>query len=412
MENNPIAQSEIHYKKALAAYKLGEIFEANVQIRRALDLNPSDEHVQLARSIKTALGEKSLVKAKQLKENKQVAEALEEAKKAETDLPDSYQTEVIALIQELEKTLSSKSSMKKWITRLVVLSTTAIVIWSIWYLYNYNDEHQRWKMAQNKDNLQSYQSYLATFPSGNYSVLARARMKEISEQDDQLWIQAITYPSKSTLFKYIESMENLGGVHLDEAFYMLDSVEFNLAARTGTKEALSSYIQTHPEGNFIQTAQQMLKILVTPEEKLELVAYMKSFYELFQSGAYSELLQYFNPVTAVFINQANVSKADLLTLFESSKNPDVVREEIQFDDSSVVVTKTAEGIISMSFILDSKREVKGAYTGEKGFLGTKKRAPSTQQYANQEVQLQLDNRKKITHYKVKLLSSRKTAAEE
>ncbi|MFM1793319.1 MAG: hypothetical protein RLZZ252_1673, partial [Bacteroidota bacterium] len=362
MENNPNAQHEIHYKKALAAFKLGEIYEANVQIRRALELNPSDEIINLAREIKSALGQKALQKAKQYKETKQWAEALEEAKKAESDLPESFQSEVAELIQELDKILNSKSSVKKWITRLVVVSATTVVVWGAWYLYNYNDEHQRWKLAQNQDNLKAYQSYLATFPSGNYSALARARMKEINEQDDQLWIQAISYPSKSTLSKYIESMESLGGMHLDEAFYMLDSVEFNVAARTGTQEALRSYIQTHPEGNFIQTAQQMLKTLVTPEEKIELIAYMKSFYELFQSGAYSELLQYFNPVTPIFMNQANISKADLLTTFEASKNPDVVREEIQFDDSSVVVTKNAEGIISMSYIVDSRREVKGAYT--------------------------------------------------
>ncbi len=412
MENNPNAPHEIYYKKAVAAFKLGEIYEANVHVRRAMELNPSDEIINLAKEIKSAMGQKALQRAKQFKETKQWSEALEEAKKAESDLPESMQTEVAELIQELDKILNSKSSVKKWITRLVVISTTVVVAWGAWYLYNYNDEHQRWKQARDQDNLKAYQSYIASFPSGNYSALARARMKEINEQDDQLWIQAISYPSKSTLSKYIESMESLGGIHLDEAFYMLDSVEFNVAARTGTQEALRSYIQTHPDGNFIQTAQQMLKTLVTPEEKSELIAYMKSFYELFQSGAYSELLQYFNPVTPIFMNQANISKADLLTTFEASKNPDVMREEIQFDDSSVVVTKNAEGIVSMSYIVDSRREVKGAYTGEKGFFGTKKRGPSTEQYANQEVQVQLDNRKKITHYKVKLLSSRKTATEE
>lgn len=412
MENNANAQSDIHYKKALAAFKLGEVYEANVQIRRAMELNPSDEYVHLAKEIKAAIGQKAMARALQLKATKQWNEALEEAKKAETHLPHDQSQQVMDLIQELEQILNAKSSTKKWITRVVVTTISAATLWAVLYLYQYNNEHQRWKLARNSDNLKSYQEFLSTFPNGNYSTLARSRMKEISEQDDQLWIQAITYPNRSTLQKYIESMESMGGMHLEEAFYMLDSVEFNIAARIGSQEALQSYIQTHPEGNFIQTAQQMLKTLVTPDEKLELIAYMKSFYELFQSGAYSELLQYFNPVTPIFVNQSNISKAELLTLFESSKNPDVIREEIQFDDSSVVVTKNSEGIISMSFILDSKREIKGAFTGEKGFLGTKKRGPGTEQYANQEIQLQLDSHKKITHYKVKLLSSRKVEAED
>lgn len=401
-------QSELHFKKALAAFKLGEIYEANVQIRRAIELNPSDTYIDLAKEIKVALGQKSLSKAQQLHAAGQWDDALIEARKAENHLPENQLHDTLALIQELEQKINSKSKTNKWLKRLIFTGIILGIALGMGYLYQYNNELQRWQNAKNQDNLKAYKEFLTSFPNGSYSKLARNRMKEISEQDDQLWIQAITYPNASTLSKYIQSMESLGGTHLDEAFYMLDSVEFNQAARIGSQESLNGYIQTHPEGNFLETARQMLKTLVTPEEKIELIAYMKSFYELFQSGAYSELLQYFNPVTPLFVNKANVSKADLLSLFESSKNEDIIREEIQFDDSSVVVTKNEEGVISMNFILDSRREVKGAYTGEKGFFGTKKRGPSTQQYANQEIQILLDEKKKITHYKVKLLSTRKT----
>ncbi len=82
MENNPNAPHEIHYKKAVAAFKLGEIYEANVHVRRAMELNPSDEIINLAKEIKSAMGQKALQRAKQFKETKQWSEALEEAKKA------------------------------------------------------------------------------------------------------------------------------------------------------------------------------------------------------------------------------------------------------------------------------------------------------------------------------------------
>jgi len=285
-------QSEIYFKKALAAFKLGEIYEANVQIRRAIEINPTDEYIHLAKEIKSVIGQKSLTKAQQFFTNQQWDEALEEALKAEVNLPENQLQEAIALIQNIQGKLNSKSKKNKWITRFLVTGIATGLIFGAWYLYSYNNELQRWQNAKTQDNLRAYQDFLSSFPHGNYSILARSRMKEISEQDDQLWIQAITYPNSNTLSNYITTMEAHGGTHLEEAFYMLDSVEFNLAARIGSQESLNSYIQTHPQGNFIESAKHMLRTLVTPEEKIELLAYMKTFYELFQSGAYSELLKY------------------------------------------------------------------------------------------------------------------------
>jgi len=94
-------QSEIYFKKALAAFKLGEIYEANVQIRRAIEINPTDEYIHLAKEIKSVIGQKSLTKAQQFFTNQQWDEALEEALKAEVNLPENQLQEAIALIQNI-----------------------------------------------------------------------------------------------------------------------------------------------------------------------------------------------------------------------------------------------------------------------------------------------------------------------
>ena len=58
--------AQLLHNKAKAALALGEIYEANILIRKALDLDANDANIALAKQIKTEIGQKSLAKAQQL----------------------------------------------------------------------------------------------------------------------------------------------------------------------------------------------------------------------------------------------------------------------------------------------------------------------------------------------------------
>ena len=68
--------AQLLHNKAKAALALGEIYEANILIRKALDLDANDANIALAKQIKTEIGQKSLAKAQQLFEKSRYPEAL------------------------------------------------------------------------------------------------------------------------------------------------------------------------------------------------------------------------------------------------------------------------------------------------------------------------------------------------
>lgn len=413
-------QAQDLFIKAKTAFELGEIYDANIKIRKSLDLSPSPEAIDLAKKIKLALGEKYLAKAKHYLTVNNLQDALLEAQKAESHLDEPLLFEASDIIAQITNKTAGKKTAKRWLRTGITFVSIGLLGYASFWLYNYNNENQRWIETKTKDNIAEYQSFLSSFPQGTYASQARKRLKELAGNDDELWIQALHYPTHSNVESYILKMGDRGGMHMEEAKYMLDSIEFNTAARLGSKEALETYISNNPEGNFLPSARQMLKILITPEEKLEILAYMKTFYDLYESQTYGELLKYFNPVTPRFVNESNIDKADLKKLFESGKE-NVVEEHIEFDDSSLVVQKMDAGVLHLTFIIDSYRTVKVENsnpasvetTGKKGKNADKKNLVKTvKQYANQEVTIDLDEHRKITHYKIKVLSTEKSESAE
>lgn len=403
------------YIKAKTAFELNEIYDANIKIRKSLDLFPTPEAIELAKKIKLTLGEKYLAKAKHFLSVNNLNDALLEAQKAESNLEEPLSFEAADIIAQITNKTAGKKSAKRWFKTSLTITTLGLVGYGAFWLYNYNNENQRWIETKTKDNISEYQSFLSSFPQGTYASAARKRLKELAGNDDDLWIQALHYPTHSNVESYLQKMGEKGGMHIEEAKYMLDSIEFNTAARIGSKEALENYISNNPEGNFLPSAKQMLKILVTPEEKLEILAYMKTFYDLYESQTYGELLKYFNPITPRFVNESNIDKADLKKLFESGKE-NVIEEKIEFDDSSLVVQKLEANVLHLTFIIDSYRTVKveNAINGnptESSKKGKPNKANPTKnikQYANQEVTIDLDEHRKITHYKIKVLSTEKS----
>ncbi|MEI8100872.1 MAG: hypothetical protein WCH09_04825, partial [Bacteroidota bacterium] len=55
--------AQLLHNKAKAALALGEIYEANILIRKALELDASENNIALAKEIKHQIGLKALAKA-------------------------------------------------------------------------------------------------------------------------------------------------------------------------------------------------------------------------------------------------------------------------------------------------------------------------------------------------------------
>lgn len=399
--------AQLLHNKAKAALALGEIYEANILIRKALELDASENNIVLAQEIKHQMGLKALAKAQQYFEKGRRDEAYDEAKKAIQLMEESAEAQEI-IDQIDQKNQRSKSKGKSaWI--LIVLIFVTGIIAMVAYYQSFSEEQAAWSVANQEASIPSYQHFLEKFPKGKFGSMAREALKALYEKDEQLWNSALNPPDKSNLGRYLLAMETAGGMHIEDAKLMIDSFDFDISLRTGSLEALQGYIGAHPNGVYIKSAKSMLTTLVTPEEKLTLMAYLQTFYELFATGEHKELLSYFDASTPRFMDKTQINKADLYDLFQKNQEG-VVEEEITIDTASFSVTKDSSGSYECKYHLDSHRKARKEIEvpKKKGKLRLfKTETIVTHYYANQSVTVKLNREKKIQDYSVRVLSSRK-----
>ncbi|MCX6176610.1 MAG: hypothetical protein NTZ00_04465 [Bacteroidetes bacterium] len=397
----------IWINKAKAALALGEIYEANILIRKALELDASENNIALAKEIKHQMGLKALVKAQHYFDKGRRNEAYDEAKKVIQLMGESLEAQEI-IDQIDQKNQRSKSKGKSvWI--LIILLFVAGIAAMFVYYQSFSEEQAAWSETNQEASIPSYQHFLEKFPKGKFGSMAREALKALYEKDEQLWNSALNPPDKSNLGRYLLAMEAAGGMHIEDAKLMIDSFDFDIALREGSLEALQGYIGAHPNGVYIKSAKSMLTTLVTPEEKSTLIAYLQTFYELFATGEHKELLSYFDESTPRFMDKTQINKADLYDLFQKNQEG-VVEEEITIDTASFSITKDSSGSYACKYQLDSHRKAKKEIEvpKKKGKLRLfKTETIITHYYANQSVTVKLNREKKIQDYSVRVLSSRK-----
>lgn len=400
-------QAQLLHNKAKAALALGEIYEANILIRKALELDASENNIALAKEIKHQMGLKTLAKAQQYFDKGRRDEAYEEAKKVIQLVGESAEAQEI--IDQIDQKNHRSKSKGKSIWILIILFFVAAIIAMVAYYQSFSEEQAAWSVANQEASIPAYQHFLEKFPKGKFGTRARESLKALYEKDEQLWNSALNPPDKSNLGRYLLAMEAAGGMHIEDAKLMIDSFDFDMALRAGSLEALQGYIGAHPNGVYIRSARNMLTTLVTPEEKSMLIAYLQTFYELFATGEHKELLSYFDESTPRFMDKTQINKADLYDLFQ--KNQDgVVEEEITIDTASFSVAKDSSGSYACKYQLDSHRKAKKEIEvpKKKGKLRLfKTETVVTHYYANQLVTVKLNREKKIQDYSVRVLSSRK-----
>ena len=399
--------AQLLHNKAKAALALGEIYEANILIRKALELDASENNIALAKEIKHQMGLKALVKAQQYYEKGRRDEAYDEAKKAIQLMGESAEAQEI--IDQIDQKNQRSKSKGKSVWVLIILLFVAGIIAMVAYYQSFSEEQAAWSEANQEASIPSYQHFLEKFPKGKFGSMAREALKALYEKDEQLWNSALNPPDKSNLGRYLLAMEAAGGMHIEDAKLMIDSFDFDVALRAGSLEALQGYISAHPKGVYIQSARNMLTTLVTPEEKASLIAHLQTFYDLFANGSHKELLIYFGESTPRFMDKTQINKSDLYDLFQ--KNQDgVVEEEITIDTASFSVSKDSSGTYRCKYQLDSHRKAKKEIEvpkrkGKSRLFKTE--TIITHYYAKQSVTVMLNREKKIQEYAVRVLSSRK-----
>ena len=403
--------AQLLHNKAKAALALGEIYEANILIRKALELDSNESNIALAKEIKSEIGKKSLAKAQQYFNNNRFDEALEEAQKTIQYMHES--TEAEAIIDSIQAHRNKKQKRGKSLWIIIVLLLIGSITAAITYYNGFSKEQSAWSTAQTEASIGGYQLFLQQYPKGQFATEARQAIKALYEKDEDLWQSAIHPPDKSNLGRYLLAMEQAGGTHIEEANLLIDSLDFDFAIKENNPIALENYVINHPKGTYVASARKLMTTLVTEADKQLIIAQLTTFYNAYAAGEHNELMKYFHEITPRFMDKKMIDQSALLELFGESQT-DVESEEINIDTTNFSIIKDSSGIFTCKYTLDSKRKVKKSIEvvkkrGRKNI--TKTETQMVQYYANQAVEVKLDVELKIIDYSVRLIGSRKEILE-
>jgi tetratricopeptide (TPR) repeat protein len=399
--------AQLLHNKAKAALALGEIYEANIHIRKAIELDASDANIALAKEIKYEMGKKALAKAQQLLEKQRYEDARDEAQKALKAMEVSAQAEaIIAAIDLKERKKRRGGKRLVWLISLVLLGSIA---GGALYYNQFSAEQSAWSQAQTTGSFSAYQTFLQKYPQGKFATNAREALKALNEKDESLWQSAIHPPEKSNLERYLTAMEAIGGSHAEDAKWLIDSLDFDLAVKEQNPIALEIYVKNHPNGTYVASARKLMATLVTSDDLKQIVDRFTQFYDYYAQGEHEKMIDFFNEITPRFMDKKMVDQETLLESFRESQL-DVESEEIAIDTSQFAVTKDTSGVFTCKFTLSSQRKVK-KLVEVKQKRGrrtvTKTETQWIQYFAKQAVEAKLDGDLKIIDYKVRLLGSRK-----
>lgn len=403
--------AQLLHNKAKAALALGEIYEANIHIRKALELDASDANIALAKEIKYEMGKKALTKAQQYFEKQRYEDARDEAQKALHAMKVSAEAETI--IAAVDNKFKKKQRVEKrvvWIISLALIGSFA----TVWVYYNqYSAEQSAWLQVQTSNNFSAYETFLQKYPQGKFATDAREALKALNEKDESLWQSAIHPPDKSNLGRYLLAMENIGGTHIEDAKWLIDSLDFDIAVKENNPRALENYVKNHPQGTYVASARKLMATLVTENDKQQILGRFTQFYDLYAQGEHEKMVDFFNEITPRFMDKKMVDQETLLSSFRESQK-DVESEEIAIDTAQFSVTKDTSGIFTCKFTLTSQRKVKKLVEvsqKRRNRTVTKTETQWIQYFAKQSVEANLDAELKIIDYKVRLLGSRKEILE-
>ncbi len=399
--------AQLLHNKAKAALALGEIYEANIHIRKAIELDANDANIALAKEIKYEMGKKALAKAQQLLEKQRYEDARDEAQKALQAMEVSAEAEaIIAAIDLKERKKRRGGKRLVWLISLVLLGSIA---GGALYYNQYSAEQSAWSQAQTTGSFSAYQTFLQKYPQGKFATNAREALKALNEKDESLWQSAIHPPEKSNLERYLTAMEAIGGSHAEDAKWLIDSLDFDLAVKEQNPIALEIYVKNHPNGTYVASARKLMATLVTSDDLKQIVDRFTQFYDYYAQGEHEKMIDFFNEITPRFMDKKMVDQETLLESFRESQL-DVESEEIAIDTSQFAVTKDTSGVFTCKFTLSSQRKVK-KLVEVKQKRGrrtvTKTETQWIQYFAKQAVEAKLDGDLKIIDYKVRLLGSRK-----
>ena len=107
----------------------------------------------------------------------------------------------------------------------------------------------------------------------------------------------------------------------------IDSLDWETAKKINTPDAISDYLEKHPDGRYAQDASllqnTLVKSIVSPDERGTIASTLQGFFEAFGNNDETSLFTYITPTMTQFLNKQNATKADVGNLLKKTYSGDI-----------------------------------------------------------------------------------------
>lgn len=217
-----------------------------------------------------------------------------------------------------------------------------------------NKEQQAYEYALNSNEPAVLESYL-----NNYRDADPMHRDKISQQLAQLkqseldWTNTMVSGSKTALADFLSKYPN--STHKAEAERKIDSLDWLVAKKANTAEAYNLYVTEHPNGVYIDEANNNLNVAktknITPKEKEMLALVFRSVFRSINDRDDEGLTSNFSDFLSSFLGKSNASKSDVIAFLNKIYKDDITAMEWRANND-MKITKREIGIDEYEYSVD------------------------------------------------------------
>ncbi len=204
-----------------------------------------------------------------------------------------------------------------------------VVCGGVYYLYsnaNNAKEKEAYENAMLSNDPDVLQSFLDTYKDADQahidSIQAHLNALKVIDGD---WTNAVVSGSKSTIEAYLAKYPN--SPHRQEAYNMIDSIDWQTAKNTDTADAYQTYLDTHVDGNHIEEAENAMKKVkgrdLQPEEKQMLSGLFKQFFQSINTRNEDGLTATCEEILSSLLGKSSATKQDVVTFMHKLYKDDI-----------------------------------------------------------------------------------------
>ena len=225
---------------------------------------------------------------------------------------------------------AGQTPKKKSHTAIIIGILLAIVVCgACFYFYNNaksNKEQDAYEFAMKSDDPLVLQTYLDNYKDAPVEHIDSIEAHlEALKQIDTDWNNAVVSGSKQALLEYLSKYPN--SEHKAVALHKIDSLDWVEASNQNTLDALQAYLSDHANGEYVDQANDAIKLLkaktVQPEEKTLVSSVLRHFFQAINSKSESSLEATVAPLMSNFLGKQDATKADVVTFMDKIYKDDI-----------------------------------------------------------------------------------------